>query len=59
MGADSDVIGLAYDYSKKAVESGNLELAVYFLEIFCDLTEDQKSLRLLETLKQQLSTDNK
>ena len=54
-GADSDVIGLVNAYSHKALEDGQLELAAYFLEIFCDLTEDEDAIKLLEEIRHKLS----
>lgn len=56
-GADDDVIGLAHAYSKKALEDGELEFGVYFLEIFCGLTDDEDALKLLAELKEKLSKE--
>lgn len=56
-GADDDVIGLTHAYSKKALEDEELEFGVYFLEIFCGLTDDEDALKLLAELKEKLSKE--
>ena len=56
-GADDDVIGLAHAYSKKAIENGDKDLAVYFLGIFCGLTDDEEALKLLDSLTKDLSEE--
>lgn len=56
-GADKDVIGLAYAYGQKAIQDGETEWAVYFLEIVCSLIEDDNLNKLLVQLKNQLSTE--
>lgn len=57
-GADEDVIGLSYAYSEQALKDGEQELCVYFLEIYCGLTDDENAVKLLEELKGKLlSTD--
>jgi tetratricopeptide (TPR) repeat protein len=54
IGACSDIIGLARVYSQKALKEGNLNVAIYFLDIFCGLTQNEDAIKLLEKLKIQL-----
>lgn len=56
-GAHSDVIGLAHAYGHKALEDGKLELAAYFLEIFCGLTDDKEEMKLLEKIQEKLQKE--
>lgn len=53
IGAPEAIIGLAHEYSKKALDDNKIDWAIYFLEIFCGLTEDETASQLLEQLKQQ------
>lgn len=57
-GAHSDVIGLAYTYGHKALEKGELELASYFLEIFCDLIDDEDVMELLSMIQEKLAKED-
>ena len=57
-GAHSDVIGLSYAYGHKALEDGELELAAYFLEIFCGLTDDENEMKLLAEIQAKLPKEN-
>lgn len=57
-GADDNVIMLSHVYSQKALEEGELELGVYFLEIFCGLTDDENALKLLAEIKEKLSKED-
>ena len=56
-GANLDVIGLAHAYAHKALEDGALELAAYFLEIFCGLTDDENEMKLLAEIQEKLSKE--
>lgn len=51
--ACEDVVGLSAAYSKKALENGENELAIYFLEVYCGLTEDEEAIAILEQLTRQ------
>ncbi|MGN1456654.1 MAG: tetratricopeptide repeat protein [Acutalibacteraceae bacterium] len=58
IGPCDDVIGLSYAYSKNSLEEGNYEWAVYFLDIFCGLTQDKEACELLEKLKAKLPKED-
>lgn len=53
-GANRDVIGLAHAYSQYTIEEDVLDAAVYFLTIFCELTDDEESWKQLYELKEKL-----
>ena len=44
------VVGLSGAYSKKALEDGENDIAAYFLEIYCGLTQDEEAIAILEQL---------
>ncbi len=56
-GVDEDVVGIAYAYSQQSIKDGEIDFAVYFLEIVCSLIKDDNLNKLLAQLKNQLSKE--
>ena len=52
IGADNDVIGLAYNYGKRFLEDKEYEGAKYCLGIAYELTEDEEIKKVLDTIPQ-------
>lgn len=52
IGADEDVVGLSYAYGQGAIKEGYLDMGIYFLDIYCNLTHDKKIIKQLEELKE-------
>ena len=50
VGADRDVLGLAFAYGKYFAEEGNNEAARYCWEILYDLTNDEKVRKMMDRL---------
>lgn len=50
MGADEDILGLAYAYGKHFVEQGENEPGRYFLSILYELTQDDEVKKMLDAI---------
>ena len=55
--ACEDIIGLAGAYGKHALDDNQIDFAIYFLEIYCGLTDDSEAIAVLEQLKSQNSEE--
>ena len=51
IGPNNDVVCLAYQYGKRALEENDVAWAIYFYEIYCGLVEDEKIQQLVDDLK--------
>ena len=56
--ACEDVIGLAGAYGKHALDDNQIDFAIYFLEIYCGLTDDSDAIAVLEQLKAQRNEED-
>lgn len=52
VGADEDVVGLSYAYGQGAIKEGYIDIAIFFLDIYCNLTHDERTIEQLEKLKE-------
>ena len=52
VGADDDILGIAFSYGKQFAEDGKNEAAIYFFEILYGLTDDEEIKEMIDQLKQ-------
>lgn len=59
IGADDDVLGLAFSYGKHFLDQNAVDAAKYFLTIVYDLTGDNEIAKMIDSLPQSQSSEKK
>ena len=59
LGPDKEVLGIAYSYGRHLYEQGEMQGAVYFLEIFTDFIQDEEVVKMCEDARAKAGVENK